>query len=179
MSSRTARGFTLLELLIAIAIIGILAIIALNVFSNTGAKARAAVMANAFQQIEKGLRYKAIIDGRSEWWTEDELCPGCGNNPTYEQLVENTDIQRYLQELPEFESISPTWSYDSDGDDFEECGATSYGGVNIAIDNIGEYFDILDETIDGSDGQCGKLRRDTGANSDNIIYYLSDDVGSL
>lgn len=152
-------GFTIVELLIVIVVIGILAALVMSVYSNAQLRARAAGAADGIKKIEKGLTLLATDQGRSTWWTEAEF--GQGGNPLVTTLVSATDLKKYLQSAPSVPGMEGArWLYDNDGDQrTDACAANVVQGVNIGFEVVDAAFvSEVDKMIDDGDPNCGRVR---------------------
>ena len=155
------KGFTLLELLIVIAIIGLLASVVIVSFPGVQDKSRAVIIVQDFQTIENALRLFKISENRDTWWRETYWTGGV---PRISQIMGLSEFLPVTLEPP----ISGTYyDYDNDGDTLVEGNCGCCLGVNIGLRNCGaechKYFDIVDNIIDNKDGRCyGRVRSDSG-----------------
>lgn len=125
---RTQKGFTIIELLIVIVVIGILATITITVFQNTRGKAQAAVAKNIVQQYSKALvGYKATygeypdIANLSDVPEEQNgVCLGtgygvgaCGSNfgPGIESAEFNELMKDFIGKVPDIRPHITAYSF--------------------------------------------------------------------
>jgi prepilin-type N-terminal cleavage/methylation domain-containing protein len=182
-STRTSTAFTLIEILVAIGIIGALVSIVIVTARSSKDSANAAKTVEQFQIIESGLR-DYFAD--QEFFTGEDVL-GLGPNPSIETLRTNGILNDFFNTAPTavFGTLRD-YHYDNDRtvsvDDFyAEDGCTFTGneemGVNIMLDGVFEYAprvaDEVDRLIDKGDGfSCGRIRRD-GASGQYLIYMVS------
>lgn len=182
-SSHERPGFTLIEILVSVGIIGALMSIVIVTSKSSKDSATAAKTVEQFQIIESGLR-DHFAD--QEFFTgEDAL--GLGPNPSIDTLRDNGI-------LTDFFNTSPTavfgtlrdYHYDndrtvSDDDWYTDDGCTlttsDERGVNIMLDGIFEYApgvaNEIDRLIDRGDGfGCGRIRRNEPSGQ-YLIYMVS------
>lgn len=115
------RGFTIVELLIVIVVIGILAALVISAFTSAQARARDASRVNGLRQIQKAVEaYYAVNEsyplpaGGSGTWSGH--CPSYGNYDAY-----ITGISAYLPKQPidpRFDVAGQCFLYRSDGIDY-------------------------------------------------------------
>jgi len=164
------EGFTLIEILIAIIVIGILSTISISYVSSTRDKAIAAAYLTTARTLERGFVAKGISDGITTWWdgSDFEGCAGLyGSSPRIPGMVANCDFSDFIP--GDLEDLG-LFAYDSsvDADDYVG-GCTVAGGsgldptkgVNILIKDTvtPDIFDKMDDVIDSGDGPfCGKMR---------------------
>ena len=168
---RQQTGFTIIELLIVIIVVGILSTLSLNYLGSVQKNAIAARYLTTAQTIEKGMFAKAISDGITEWWDEPSLeaCAGLyGSSPRIPGMVANCGFGDFVP--GDLEGIGDfAYDSDADADDFVAGCAVDNGagfidvtkGVNILIrDTVTpEIFEVMDDTIDAGDGAfCGRMR---------------------
>jgi prepilin-type N-terminal cleavage/methylation domain-containing protein len=166
----TSRGFTIVELLIVIVVIGILAALVLNSFAGAQDRARAAAIVDGVRKIEKALRATAMTDGMSTWWDDATLKDANGES-TLDHVRATTSLGQYLKEVPKVSGFENTfWTYDNDGDTYGGCAADSKG-VNIQMETtnvrISQY---VDDILDDKNLSCGKIRRDAQG---ELVYLIS------
>ena len=156
MWAQKQKGFTIVELLIVIVVIGILAAISLVAYGNIQSRTKASVVASDFGKIEKGLRLLATEQGISTWWVDSTLT-GSGN-PTIVSLISSGGLRPYLQSLSNATGTETNWIYDTDGDIYGGCSATATGVVNIYAYNFDAVIaQYVDSTIDDGDLACGDV----------------------
>lgn len=192
---KISKGFTLIEISIVLALIGILSAIGSYAYSNIQDRAKAQQIYNDFKAIEKAWRM---------WQADtDELLPlegipsNIGNHPdnhpcndTDHTEISNTIIwgldsspipKRYLSEIPHDPIYKREYTYDNDGN---SGGVGS--GVNVAIEvcsgEAPRYLriaDMVDRMIDkGSDIGANSGRFGWLINADNegaFIYKIATD----
>ena len=165
-------GFTLLELLVVIGIIGILAALVLASVNQARQKGQIAKTLEDFQQIERALLFFADNEQVTVWWLESDF--GLGADPSIQALVANTDLSTFLTQAPiPPVGIGSAYYFDSDGDIFT-CSGSVGAGVNIILSGTSqEYFDTIDQIYDKGDGEnCGKV----GYSGGNTYYKVAADV---
>lgn len=173
------KGFTLIELLVVVAIIGTLSSVVLGNLKQAKEKSTVTKTLADIHQIEISLRLLADDQGRTSWWTTDELgCPplaACW--PSIENMIEEHGLDKYLKTAP-VPPIGDRYQYDSHGDTFV-CGTGSpWYGVNIRIADINsiEFFNQVDQTVDKGDGpDCGRVKY--GGGSGSFYYSLGEHTG--
>jgi len=169
------RGFTIVELLIVIVVIGILAAITIVAYNGVQERARAVAIADGFKKIDKAFQLFAIEEGRSTWWLDSELT-GSGN-PHIGSVISNTNLKNYLQSEPSVSGMNSSyWIYDNDGEtrNLSVCEASATG-VNIAFENTNATQALaVDKIIDDGNLNCGHLR---SISSTEIQYNLSGAQG--
>jgi len=170
---KTKSGFTIVELLIVIVVIGILASITVVAYTGVQNRATAAAVTSGLKSIEEALQIESIDKGWTEW-PNDEQILGAGGNPTVEDLIANLDgFNQYLQQVPSAPGVlSSDWVYDSDQDLKIECDNIT-NGTNIIIRDIPQSVaSIVDDQLDG-DGRldCSTVR--WRSYNSSLYYALS------
>lgn len=165
-------GFTIVELLIVIVVIGVLAGIGVVTYGGAQDRSRAATVAEDLKSIKDAFSLYAVKERITTWPYENVF--GVGTNPSINTLVSNTSLGNYLQALDPVPGYpSSVYTYDNDASDpdeaFDDCGQT-LNGVNIRITNTDQTLaQALDNMIDDNDLNCGQVR---WLNSENAIKYL-------
>lgn len=150
------KGFTIVEVLIVIVVIGILAAITVVAYNGIQTRAKASAVASDFKKIEKGLRLLATEQGTSTWWIDNALTGTA--NPTINSLIANTDLKNYVQSLSGTTGTETNWIYDNDGDIYTGCSAASTAGVNIYAYNMDvNVAQAVDNSIDDGSLTCGNV----------------------
>lgn len=188
----SSSGFTLIEVLIVIAIIGILASIVLASLNSARTKAKAAKFVGDANQIAKALSGWGTDEGITEWWHEDDFLPTCGTSggsrdePTITCLAENFALGDWLSGSPGIDT--DLYVYDNDGDTFDTDGdgcadGSIWSGVflNIWDSALLDVVEEADDKVDNGDGSsCGKIIWDPGGAGGYFIGYRlgnnSDDL---
>lgn len=168
------KGFTIVELLIVIVVVGILAAISIVAYNGIQQRSRASAIANGISSIEKAFRLHAITEARDTWWLETEI--GTSGNPRINNIISNTNMKNYIQTEPIVGGMTSSyWFYDNDGDtrNLATCGTSMVQGANLSFENINSTTaQAVDNMIDDGDLSCGKLRM-YGTNQ--LQYSLSAD----
>lgn len=151
-SHKRLSGFTIVELLIVIVVIGILASITIVAYAGVQAKARDTVRVDSIGQIRSALEYYRIDNGyypsaiNSGASNEGDLYPG--NGWEISSITTSTWLNRLSKYLPAGTSFDPI----NDGDSYfyyffytnnaGMCGASTPNCYKLAIANL----DSLDGT---------------------------------
>jgi prepilin-type N-terminal cleavage/methylation domain-containing protein len=180
---KNRQGFTIVELLIVIVVIGILAAITIVGYNGIQTKARATALVTGINSVEKAFRLLAAEQGRSTWWNDDgvtdPIYAGSPNNPNISLVIANTSMKGYLQKIPSGSSTN-TWEYDNDADTrlTTACQAAGtegagWNGVILAIGDITNAVLLaVDKQIDDGNVYCGKVRASSAAQT-GLVYQLS------
>ena len=161
------QGFTIVELLIVIVVIGILAALVLNTISGVQKRARAASMADGISKVDKAFKTWMIAEGYTTWPRETMFSTA---NPTLEQMRSESSFSDHLQEAPVISGVdSEPWAYDNDNDIKPPNCGDKYNGVNLVIKPVNDRDMALmvDEQLDDGDFDCGKIR----VTGDNRLFY--------
>lgn len=136
------KGFTIIELLVIMAIIGILSGIALVTMTSVRHKARGAYIAQTTKAIEQAFTMKGLSDQVTNWWQ-------VGDFPVESEWEEVIDVQQLIEEagLGEFLPTLPDGLPAGEPDDF---GAAPYN-FTIAYQN---YFPTASEYTDPDPSVC-------------------------
>lgn len=168
----TKKGFTIVELLVVIVVIGILAAITIVAYSGIQQRAQAASIADALEKIDKAFRLYGTEQQISTWWVDNALT-GTGN-PNISSVISSTGLKSYIQSEPVISGLTGSYfKYDNDTDtrDVAVCGSNNPAGVNIFFTPISaELTAIVDKIIDDNDTNCGKVRY---YNDSQLEYLIS------
>lgn len=170
------KAFTLIELLIVVAIVGILSTVVFTSVQNARIKAKAAKFISDAKQIEKAFAMWAIDEGRTTWWHEDTWGAPT-DEPEIDWLIANTPFGSYLSGSASIETNH--YVYDNDGDTFDTDGdgcadAMPWQGVflNVWDASLLEVIHRVDEVVDRGDGPtCGKIVWDQNGQGGYFIGY--------
>jgi prepilin-type N-terminal cleavage/methylation domain-containing protein len=164
-------GFTIVELLIVIVVIGVLAAIVIVAYNGVTQGANASAIADSFKKFEKAMRLYATSQSWSTW-PGDSTLTGSGN-PNVASLISNVSgFSNYMPSPPNVAGVSPSsWRYDNDSDTYNGCAANG-NGTNVFIDSLTDtaLATRVDEIIDDGNTACGKLRFSGSA----LVYSLSN-----
>lgn len=100
--SSYSAGFTVAELLVILAIIGVLASIILSSLNLARDKARATNILRNFQEIEKAMYLFVYTEGIYEWWTESPTVFVADSStpvPGYEHFVSYDDSRISIEDM--------------------------------------------------------------------------------
>lgn len=165
LKNKNQIGFTLVELIVAIAIIAVLSSIIVFAVQNYIVKAKGTRIAKDFKSIETALRLLKSEQSKDIWPRE--------NTQGWFTTVKNiTGIGQFLSTSINSPITGSDYLYDNDGDTLVQGSCSCCAGVNLGltVSNCKQYFDIVDKIIDSSDGPCyGKVR--SNGTSYSYIYY--------
>jgi prepilin-type N-terminal cleavage/methylation domain-containing protein len=175
------KGFTLVELLVVVAVIGVIAGMVLPALSSARKKGKVTHFVSELQQIEKAFMLTYLEEDRNTWWTESEI--GI-TNPTLQQIINKTsgplaNFSNYLRVTPSNLINSSQYKYDNDNDTDDSCenGGVENDGVSLFISDL-DYPTALevDKYIDHVQHYaCGQIRYkptpDPG-NTTHLIFEL-------
>lgn len=169
MRKRFGGGFTIVELLIVIVVIGILAAIVIVAYTGVQQRAQAAAVVSGIKSADKAFRLLAAEQGYDTWPLDTTLTGHA--NPTLDDLIANTDLKKYLQQVPQASGLTLGWGYDNDGDSRAPTACdTKWTGVNLTISGVPDaVLQQIDNTLDDGNTSCGRVRL---ADSSRIIYQL-------
>jgi prepilin-type N-terminal cleavage/methylation domain-containing protein len=177
------QGFTIVELLIVIVVIGILATITIVAYNGVQTKAKAIALISGINDVENAFRGLSVDQNRSTWWRDngatDPIYAGSPGNPDLSLIIANTGLSDYLQKVPAGSSTN-SWQYDNDGDTrltsaCQTAGTEGSGwsGVVLAIGDVTNAVLLeVDKEIDDGDVFCGKIRA-SSATQTGLLYQLS------
>ena len=182
---KTSKGFTIIELLIVVVVIGILAFLVISTFNGVQRRADATQLANFFQSLDRGIIGLIANEGRTAWWDEAELL-ACDTGsqtaaPVLDLVIAGCDgFDEFIQESSI--TVAGTFTrvrYDNDEDVSEECGSLQRG-VNFYTEASlnRRVVEELDEIIDGGDGRtCGRVNwtPETSSVPFRVYFKLGDD----
>lgn len=170
-------GFTLIELIVVIVIIGILSTLGFTSYEKIQVNSHANRMAADFQQMQLG--WKIWKNAHDEIWPDENLYGTshpdlpCADEPGISQ----TPIILYLENKYK-DPWNIEYSYDNDRDIFPTNGIE--GGVNILASwcagKGARYIEMapkIDDSIDNGDGaSVGRVRWSTDPNAAGSIIFM-------
>lgn len=175
--SKKRDGFTIVELLIVIVVIGILAAITIVAYNGIQDRARASALTAGFKSIDKAFRLLATDQSLTTWWPDNSSSLTGLSNPYIRDIITNTNLKNYIQAAPAVSGLSSGfWWYDNDSDTYSptEC-LSSTSGVNIVFTDVSQTIALqVDKTLDDGNLSCGKVRMNTVSGVNRIFYSLSD-----
>lgn len=181
--SNKRRGFTIVELLIVIVVIGILAAITIVAYNGVQARAKATAVVSGIKSVEKAFRILAIEQDKSTWWRDtgatDPIYVGSPANPELSLIIANTNLSNSLQRVPSGSSTN-SWQYDNDGDTRAPSACQTAGtegsgwtGVILYVAEVSNAVLVqVDKQIDDGDVLCGKVRASSSTQT-GLVYQLS------
>ena len=164
---KSKRGFTLVELLLVISIIGLFSSIIISTFKQIRHKANATRICEDFKTIETALNMFMSDNNNTSWPLENTWHPVRLSNPFMSHLITSnlTNFDDYLSQPPIPPEGVSEYFYDNDGDSHGmPCdGGQPWRGVNISLQDISTTTAAyVEEMFDDNDGWgCGKIRIST------------------
>lgn len=171
---KTISGFTVIELIIVVVVIGILAALVLVNYNGAQSRARATDISNGLKDIEKSLRGYAAENQWTAWPLDtaiDSKQPS--GSPTIQTLVTDlSGFNQYLQTAPSTPDYpTSAWTYHSTASTMPSCGS-NYNGTIIEVAGVSQNVaNYVDSFMDDSNNNCGRIRYDATASI--LIYALS------
>lgn len=183
MHKRIRSGFTIVELVIVIAVIGILAAITIAAYKGTQDRARATAIISGIKNVDEAFRLVAAKQNTNTWWI-DNAFNGVGN-PYLSDILDPastvgtqtslaTSLQSYLPSQPTVNGLSLAWMYDNDAGangirTVGVCGG-AWSGAVLAVSNVPASVGAqVDKMIDDGDPLCG----DVLISGTTVMYQLS------
>lgn len=176
-SHKKHTGFTIVELLIIIVVIGILAAITIVAYNGIQDRARATALISGFKSIDKAFHLLATDQAITTWWPDNSSSLTGASNPYIQDIITGTNLKNYIQAAPAVSGLSSGfWWYDNDNDTYipTEC-LSSTNGVNIVFTDVSQAIALqVDKALDDGNLACGKVRMNTVSGVNRIFYSLSN-----
>ena len=179
------RGFTIVELLVVVAIIGVLATVILANLNQGRERAAAANELRQLQEIEKALRIYFIDNGYAQWPSGNDRNLNGRPFPAINTMRTGyPGLDTYIPELPEsYLNSDFDYQYNNSGNPLQTPCGDRRRGVSIRIDQAHsanpEAVLEIDQELDGGDGMdCGRFRWSEDA-SQSIYYIIANDSDDL
>lgn len=160
---QTRRGFTIVELLIVVVIIGILATVTVVAFNSVRLRAQATAIASDLKSIEKALLLYKDSVGFTAWPidTDSTYFTG-GANPSIASIIAAQPAFRALMSTAPVAtgmSASGSYSFDNDLDTYNGC-SDQPSGVNIFVGSATNValIQAVDTIMDDGNISCGRIR---------------------
>lgn len=169
---KTTSGFTIIELIVVIVVVGILATITVVAYRDFQARSTASALQANLKDIEKPLRAYASEQQWSTWPQDNVIDPG-KSNPSIQTLINDIPaFKQYINTAPTASGLpASAWTYDYDGDVKPDCGS-KYNGTNIVVTGVAQnVVNYIDSAMDDGDNNCGRIRYDAAALK--LFYSLS------
>ncbi len=174
---KTTSGFTIVELIVVVVVIGILATITIVAYGDFQARSTAAAVETGIKDIEKNLRLYASEQQWGSWPRDNAIDPG-KSNPSFQTLINDLpEFKKYLSTTPSTGDLpASAWVYDYDGDIKPDCGS-KYNGTNIVLTGISQnVVNYIDSDIDDGDNNCGRIRYDASVQKLFYSFSYTDDL---
>ncbi len=175
------KGFTIVELLIVVVVIGILAAIVTVAYTGISDRANASSFADGLKKVEKAFQLFVVQGGYAAWPRDNDSSLTGSGNPTIPSLISSAaNFSNYLQSTPNVAGIpTSSWRYDNDGDTYNGCSTNSAPGVSIIVYNTPQSLaQDVDGILDDDDLACGNIRW-YASGGDLLLYGLSNNESSL
>jgi prepilin-type N-terminal cleavage/methylation domain-containing protein len=173
------RGFTIVELIVVIVVLGVLVGITTIAYRSTQTRGKAITISNGIKDIERSLKALASKQGRGGWWTGAQLNPSYTANAAV-PIESVIDHESSTITPPTIPGLTLTWNYQYGSADRSTSPSTcdsTINGVILRISGVNrDIITALDEILD-SDATvnatltCGKIRAANSAFTE-VIYQL-------
>ena len=177
--NKHSQGFTIVELLIVIVVIGILAAITIVAYNGVTAKAQATRIVSVYNAVDKAMRLAATDQDWSTWPNDGggALIPEDPSNDNLDMraVARSSPLSPYLTE-----EVFPSQyivRYDNDGDEHIDCGP-DHGGASLYVSG-GKISPAIAEAVNkmidhDDDLTCGKISYlPNAAGNMQLNMYLS------